>query len=154
MTDETTVDWRGTPIRVGDTVIYGAPVGRSIAMVEAIVDGFTDSGRVWLLVKHRAFGGYGEGKPRVHVGPDRLTVVTQLPPTDLPLEEDKNGERRRRSFEYHSGQLQILEAGEVPEYYQHDDWRGQPRWHESMREDLVKFHRAELRKLEKLGATT
>lgn len=29
------LDWRGIPITPGALVIYGAPVGRSIAMVEA-----------------------------------------------------------------------------------------------------------------------
>lgn len=74
-------DWRGTPIHVGDTVIYGAPVGRLISLVEAEVEGFTDSGRVWLHVLHRSHGNwYSKSPRRVHVGQDRLTVVTELPP--------------------------------------------------------------------------
>lgn len=87
-------DWRGTPIVAGALVIYGAPVGRSIAMVEAEVVGFTKSGRVNVRVRHRAYGGWGMGKDVVHVGPDRLTIVSDLPPTDLPLETDKHAEAR------------------------------------------------------------
>lgn len=75
-------DWRGTPINIGDTVIYGAPVGRSIAMVEGIVDGWTKSGRVNVRITRRAYG-YA-GKDVVHVGADRLTIVEKLPDSALP----------------------------------------------------------------------
>jgi hypothetical protein len=89
-------DWRGTKIEVGQLVIYGAPVGRSIAMVQGIVDGFTPAGRVWVKVVHRAYGGWGgaDAKDRVHVGNDRLTVLNKdgLPPTTLPTEGDKKAE--------------------------------------------------------------
>lgn len=120
-------DWRGTPIDVGATAIYGAPVGRSIALVEAVVDGFTDSGRVWLLVKHRAYGGWSSSaRPRVHVGPDRLTIVTALPPTDLPLEGDKGREIATRSLERHTQLLTDLErGGHAPEYWRNNGY-GEP----------------------------
>jgi hypothetical protein len=43
--DQPVTDWRGTPIVPGALVIYGAPVGRSIAMVEATVarDAYMDN---------------------------------------------------------------------------------------------------------------
>lgn len=87
---ETPVDWRGTPLTSGLTVIYGAPVGRSIAMVEGVTDGFTPSGRVWIRIVRRAYGGGHVGQAeRVHVGADRLTVVTLLPPTTVPTEQEE-----------------------------------------------------------------
>lgn len=94
---ETPRDWRGTPIEVGKLVIYGAPVGRSIALVEATVDGFTKSGRVNLRIIRRAHG-YG-GKEVVHVGADRLTIVTELPPTDVPTDAEKSAQALRRMKE-------------------------------------------------------
>lgn len=91
------VDWRGTPITEGALVIYGAPVGRSIQMVEATVDGFTPSGRVWLKVVRRSFtGSYTD---RVHVGADRLTIVTQLPPTALETAAEQIVRRERERVE-------------------------------------------------------
>lgn len=92
-------DWRGTPITPGALVIYGAPVGRSIAMVEAIVAApmTTPSGRIWLNVQRRAYGSSwaadGEQIRKVHVGADRLTVVGVLPPT-LVLTEQEKADRR------------------------------------------------------------
>jgi hypothetical protein len=94
------VDWRGTPITPGALVIYGAPVGRSIAMVEARVGDpmLSPSGRIWLEVDRRSYGGWGDGKRRVHVGADRLTVVTELPPTTMPTEIEKHeAEERERA---------------------------------------------------------
>jgi hypothetical protein len=94
-TPETTpTDWRGTPITPGALVIYGAPVGRSIAMVEAVVADpmLTPSGRIWLDILRRAYGSYsyitGDGASKVHVGADRLTVVSVLPPTTRLTEEE------------------------------------------------------------------
>lgn len=123
-----TNDWRGTPIEVGQTVIYGAPVGRSIAMVEAVVDGFTDSGRVWLLVRHRAYGGWGDNvKQRVHVGADRLTVVLELPPTELPLETDKAMDSAKGSLERLEKDLAALDAGgRAPHYWRETGYGQQP----------------------------
>lgn len=111
--EETPKDWRGTPIVPGALVIYGAPVGRSIALVEAEVVGFTKSGRVNVRVVRRAYGSWGEGKEIVHVGTDRLTIVTELPPTDMPTDKEKevirkaeNAERERvyntHRFQYYS----------------------------------------------------
>src|SRR4051794_27584156 len=79
-------DWRGTPIVPGSLVVYGGPVGRSIAQVEGRVDSFTATGRVNVRVLRRSYGDW-QTKPVVHVGADRLTVVTALPPTDVPLLE-------------------------------------------------------------------
>ncbi len=82
MADETpaspVTDWRGTPILIGQTVVYGGPVGRSVAQVEAEVVGFTKSGRVNVRPIRRSYGTW-QTKEVVHVGPDRLTVVTALP---------------------------------------------------------------------------
>ncbi|ONI83524.1 hypothetical protein ALI22I_34095 [Saccharothrix sp. ALI-22-I] len=108
-------DWRGTPIKEWQTVIYGAPVGRSVAMVEGTVVGFTPSGRVWIEVKHRAYGGWGaERKPRVHVGPDRLTVVTELPPTSLPTEAEAAAAEKARLRDSYLERLAELKAGAAP----------------------------------------
>lgn len=99
---EPITDWRGTVIEPGQTVIYGAPVGRSIALVEAIVEGFTKAGRVNVRVKHRAYGYTGAtSKDVVHVGADRLTVVNDggLPPTNLPTEGEKKEVAQKRSAE-------------------------------------------------------
>lgn len=83
------VDWRGTPIVPGALVVYGAPVGRSIAMVEARVSDpmLTPSGRIWLDVVRRSYSHTDGG--RVHVGADRLTVVTELPSTTVPTDADR-----------------------------------------------------------------
>lgn len=78
-------DWRGTPIEIGALCIYGAPVGRSIALVEAEVVGYTKSGRINVRIVRRAYGGSWSSKEVVHVGADRLVVVNELPPSDLPL---------------------------------------------------------------------
>ncbi len=89
-------DWRGTPITEGALVIYGAPVGRSIALVEGTVDGFTKSGRVNVRVLRRAYGGGWSDREVVHVGPDRLTIVAELPPTELPLLSEEIAARKAR----------------------------------------------------------
>jgi hypothetical protein len=75
-------DWRGTPIEPGQLVVYGAGVGRSIEMVEAIVadDMLTKAGAIRLDVVRRSYGNWKQ-RTRVAVGPDRLTVVEALPPT-------------------------------------------------------------------------
>lgn len=86
MTD-TPRDWRGIPITPGALVIYGAPIGRSIELVEAYVDPdepFTKSGRVWLRVVRRAATATYRNTERVHVGADRLTVVPDLAPSAAP----------------------------------------------------------------------
>lgn len=98
MTEQVT-DWRGTPIIPGALVIYGAPVGRSIAMVEAEVVGFTKSGRVNVKVIRRAYGSWGEMKEVVHVGADRLTIVEKLPPTEVPTEKEKEAIRQAERAE-------------------------------------------------------
>lgn len=113
--DEVARDWRGTPIVEGATVIYGAPVGRSIAMVQGTVDGFTPAGRVWINVTHRAYGGHGHA-PRVHVGPDRLTIVTTLPPTDLPTVAEAAERELANRVKYHQDRVDALDAGEAPRF--------------------------------------
>lgn len=92
-------DWRGTPIVPGALVVYGAPVGRSIAMVEGTVDGFTKSGRVNVRIIRRSYGGWSQGKDVVHVGADRLTIVETLPPTDVLTDKEKYEQRRAEAAE-------------------------------------------------------
>ena len=113
------VDWRGTPITPGALVIYGAPVNRSIALVEAIVADpmLTPSGRIWLEVQRRAYGGWGDGSRRVHVGADRLTVVDSLPPTTRLTEQEKADRyeeqvTRREAWQdrHHAEQGHIMET--------------------------------------------
>lgn len=110
------LDARGVPIGVGNTVIYGFGVGRSIAMAEAIVLGdtspsLTPSGRVRLKVVRRS---YSDGeKPTVDVAPDRLVVLYQsrlyrgyryLPESPLPTQTEvvrqKHLEEIERYTEY------------------------------------------------------
>lgn len=98
--EASSTDWRGTPITEGALVIYGAPVGRSIALVEAEVVGFTESGRVNLRIIRRAYGWTdARSKDVVHVGADRLIVVNDLPPTDVPLQADVKAEKQRAAEE-------------------------------------------------------
>lgn len=88
------VDWRGTPITPGALVIYGAPADRSITMVEARVADpmLSPSGRIWLDIVRRSYRHTDGG--RVHVGADRLTVVTELPPTTVPTEAERAARER------------------------------------------------------------
>lgn len=93
-----TRDWRGTKIEVGDTVIYGGPVGRSIQMVEGEVIGFTPAGRVNVRILRRAYShAYYGDKRVVHVGHDRLTVLKDgvLPPTEMPTWDEAITESER-----------------------------------------------------------
>lgn len=99
---EIVTDWRGTPIVPGALVIYGAPYGsNSIAMVEATVADpmLTKSGRIRLDVIRRKIGGWGDKDKPVHVGPDRLTIVTALPPCELPTQAEKYAQERARHAE-------------------------------------------------------
>jgi hypothetical protein len=106
--DEASRDARGVPITVGATVIYGAPVGRSIALVEGTVVGFTKSGRVNIRVIRRAYGGWYSGKDVVHVGHDRLVIVNDLPESNKPTDKEKQAQtklemaERERVFSTHS----------------------------------------------------
>lgn len=102
-TDPTCVDprdWRGVPIKVDSLCIYGAPVGRSIAMVEARVVGFTKSGRVNVVPIRRAYGSsYSDNAAvkAVHVGQDRLTIVNELPEALLPTDVERADMAREKS---------------------------------------------------------
>ncbi|MFF1625588.1 hypothetical protein [Streptomyces sp. NPDC058272] len=90
-----TKDARGVEIYPGATCVYGAGVGRSIALVEAVVDGFTDSGRVWVRVVRRSYGETTWSKPRdrVHVGPDRIVIVDALPDSPLSTQAENAAAR-------------------------------------------------------------
>jgi hypothetical protein len=92
-------DWRGTPIEVGALCIYGAPVGRSIALVEAEVVGYTKSGRINVRIVRRAYGAEWSSKEVVHVGADRLVVVNELPPSDVPLTSEAIAEKKAKEAE-------------------------------------------------------
>lgn len=137
MTEETTgpADWRGTPITPGALVIYGGPVGRSIQMVEAIVSDpmLTKSGRIWLNIVRRAFHDDTDG--RVHVGADRLTVVTALPPSPLPTATEirERNERQRVAREvYVTGAHESEQHGGEPwGHYEKRDG-GRDRWGRSL----------------------
>lgn len=98
-TDETPRDWRGTPITIGAPTIHGGPVGRSIELVEGVVEGFTKTGRVNIRVTRRAYTGASTySKEVVHVGQDRLVVLNpdSLPPSELPtLTEGKEAAKER-----------------------------------------------------------
>ncbi|MFD7776637.1 hypothetical protein [Streptomyces sp. NPDC059753] len=111
-------DARGIEIKEGASCIYGAPVGRSIALVEGVIDGFTPSGRVWVRIVRRAYGGgWSNDRKRVHVGADRLVVVDALPESELPTDAEKTEERRRETVERHRRTIVDLEAGgDVPSY--------------------------------------
>lgn len=82
-------DWRGVPLAPGQMVIYGAPVGRSIAMVEAeVVELYmtkpeygTPQPKVKLRIINRAYG--GSYKEFVSVGQDRVTIVEKLPASGI-----------------------------------------------------------------------
>jgi hypothetical protein len=102
-------DARGVVINEGDTVIYGAPVGRSIALVEGVADGWTESGRVWVRVIRRAYG-HGS-RERVHVGADRVVVVLALPDTDRETAADL---RARMEVE-RAGRTRIFNTHDVVE---------------------------------------
>ncbi|MEU3986100.1 hypothetical protein AB0F77_39590 [Streptomyces sp. NPDC026672] len=106
-------DARGIEITEGASCIYGAPVGRSIALVEGVIDGFTLSGRVWVKVVRRAYGTTTWTKPRdrVHVGPDRLVIVDALPECNLPTDAEKAEESRKERIKMCRERVAHLEAG-------------------------------------------
>lgn len=117
MTDVKT-DARGVEIVEGASCIYGAPVGRSIALVEGVIDGFTASGRVWVRVVRRAYGGgWSDSKDRVHVGADRLVIVDALPESNLQTQAEKVAETRRLNAErYRQNIAHVESGGDVPTY--------------------------------------
>lgn len=126
-------DWRGTPITPGATVIYGAGVGRSIELVQATVTPdpsnpaaphLTKQGNVWLNVIHRSY--QRPHTDRVNVGADRLTVVTALPPTQLPTARQKIADSARSTIEYHTKALAEL-VPDGPDRPTRDRY-GRPHW--------------------------
>ncbi|MEU3729974.1 hypothetical protein AB0E81_11275 [Streptomyces sp. NPDC033538] len=111
-------DARGVEITEGASCIYGAPVGRSIALVEGVIDGFTPSGRVWVRIVRRAYGrGWTDSKDRVHVGADRLVIVDALPESGLQTQAEKVAETRRQTAErYRQNIAHVKAGGDVPSY--------------------------------------
>lgn len=106
----------------GASCIYGAPVGRSIALVEGVIDGFTPSGRVWVKIVRRAYGGGWEGgRDRVHVGADRLVIVDKLPTCELPTDAEKAADRRVETIARYRACIAALEAGEPAQGWESTD---------------------------------
>lgn len=147
MTDDTPTDWRGTPITPHATVIYGAGVGRSIEMVEAIVEPqpggpsrphLTASGDVWLRVIHRSY--QAPSTTRTRVGADRLTVVTALPATDLPLASQVIIDTANRSIARH---IELMAEAEAETDRPARDEFGRPTW--TVTEEIT-YHKKEIRK--------
>nr|WSW58475.1 hypothetical protein OG513_07705 [Streptomyces sp. NBC_00998] len=131
-------DARGIPITVGATCIYGAPVGRSIALVEGVIDGFTASGRVWVKIVRRAYGGYGVDRAeRVHVGADRLVIVDVLPECDLPTQATDVEALRAEHAQRYRRHIADLEAGGAV-----------PSWANGDRDAGLRHYRERLAKLE------
>ncbi|MGW6949009.1 hypothetical protein ACWGHD_19045 [Streptomyces xanthophaeus] len=136
MTDAT--DARGVPITVGATCIYGAAVGRSIALVEGVIDGYTASGRVWVKVVRRAYGGSGiDRAERVHVGADRLVIVDALPACELPTQAEVLVRERRDLRERYRRYIEDVEAGGPL-----------PSWARGDREEALRYYRERLTDLE------
>jgi hypothetical protein len=133
-------DARGIPVTVGATCVYGAPVGRSIALVEGVIDGFTPSGRVWVKIVRRAYGGgWATDAKRVHVGADRLVIVDALPTCDLPTAEEKSEAERLRLIERYRADIAHAEGGgDVASYW-------------SSRDEALTYYRERLAKLEATG---
>ncbi len=116
MSEDKPKDWRNAEINIGDTVIYGSGVGRSIQLNEAVVESYgkiptgSTPQRVNLRIVRRS---YSSGtKEVVSVGSDRLTIVSALPETDKPTQEDNN---RIKEEEWQRKQL-IKSSHPIPEF--------------------------------------
>lgn len=114
-------DWRGTPITPGATVIYGAGVGRSIELVEATVlpepgsphkAHLAANGEVWLRLVRRSY--QTPSTDRVRVGPDRLTVVTELPPTTVPTAQQVIRQRAEMNITTYQARIDAARAETEP----------------------------------------
>lgn len=92
---EVLVDWRGTPINIGDTLIYASPKGRSCSFVEGRVKSFSPTNVV--VIPIRESFGYKRMNPTVNVRPDRVTIVRDLGPSSKPtvLEKKLNSLRKQ-----------------------------------------------------------
>ncbi|MDG4792721.1 hypothetical protein [Micromonospora sp. WMMD1082] len=114
---DTPRDWRGTEIAPGALVVYGATVGRSVELVEARVSDpmLSPSGRIWLDVIRRSYT--GSGRDRVHVGADRLTVVSALPTTSKLTAAEVRAARDRRYAEWAANR----ETHDLPAFISADD---------------------------------
>lgn len=116
-------DARGVEIRPGATVVYGFGVSRSVAMAEAVVErngdgdvNTTPSGRVWLRIVRRSYAS-GEHE-RVHVAPDRMTVVDALPASPLPTQDEKRRDELISSIRRTKERIKELRHGvDVPDRY-------------------------------------
>lgn len=79
------IDWRGTDIHVGDTVVYPYVHGRSTAIAEGRVTGWTDT-HIHIDVIRRSYPGIYSNKP-VTVDRRKVTVVF-LPKSDVLTQEE------------------------------------------------------------------
>ncbi len=94
MADEQVVcDWRGTPIRPGDTVIYCVPRGGISYVVEGVVLRTTPNaaGRIPIRPIRRSVSNalHTRVNNQANVSPMNLTVV-KLPPSNRATEQDMN----------------------------------------------------------------
>jgi hypothetical protein len=65
---------------------------------------------VWLRLVRRAYGSTSDSsETRVHVGADRLTIVTTLPPSGLPLIDDKILTATQSSIRWHEKAIAEVE---------------------------------------------
>jgi hypothetical protein len=134
------VDARGVLIESGDTAIYGFGVSRSVAMAEGIIrdDGHgrvstTPSGRVWVTIVRRSYGG-GEDE-RVHVAPDRLVVLKPidgpgttpaLPGSPLPTQDEFNLAQTNKRITSVRADIAHLEAGgRAPDHWKSSEYSRQ-----------------------------
>ena len=105
-------DWRGTPIEIGQVVLYGT--GRSVEMVEGTVEGFTKSGRVTVQIIRRSHG--WPSQERVHVGPGNLTVIDLLPDATAPTMTEERKLRSAAAVARSTERLAELAANARPHY--------------------------------------
>ncbi len=103
-------DWRGVPLMVGQTVIYGgAGYNKSVDLVEAeVVELYTSKGqyptpKVKLKVIRRMSQKSWETET-VNVAQNRVTAIESLPKAQLPTVQVLNAEalRKRENMNSHS----------------------------------------------------
>jgi hypothetical protein len=85
-------DWRGTEVKVGDTVLYATRGGSWMRMVEGVVESiYDDDSAMKVRITRRQGGGYIQ---LVTVSNNYLTVVS-LPPSTEPTLAEKVAESLR-----------------------------------------------------------
>jgi len=109
---EPLTDWRGTPINIGDTLIYASPKGRSCSFVEGRVKSFSPTNVV--VIPIRESFGYTRTNPTVNVRPDRVTIVADLPPSNKPTVLEQKIKAARSSFNIYAEEKERRKAGLLP----------------------------------------